>query len=202
MVIDRAVTELGGIDIPGEQRGLPDGAGRRDPRHQHRAVDRVLKTNLYATFWLCKAAISHMRPGSSIIHTSSALAVSPSPHLLDYATTKGGIVAFTKGLGADLAGKGIRVNSVAPGPVWTLLIPATMDGEKVESFGARSPVGRAAQPAELVRLLRLPGIELHHRRGPGSDRRLPGNLKGSLSRRYRAVSTQHRHRHHGEQRTR
>ena len=149
-VIDRAVTELGGIDIlvnNAAYQRAQDG-GILDISTEQ--FDRVLKTNLYAMFWLCKAAIPHMQPGSSIINTSSVQAVSPSPHLLDYATTKGGIVTFTKGLGADLAGKGIRVNSVAPGPVWTPLIPATMDSEKVESFGAQSPLGRAAQPAELA----------------------------------------------------
>jgi hypothetical protein len=101
-------------------------------------------------FWLCKAAIPHMEPGSTIINTASVQGFDPSPHLLDYATTKAGIVNFTKGLGAQLAEKGIRVNGVAPGPVWTPLIPATMDEEKVAAFGEQSPLGRAAQPAELA----------------------------------------------------
>ena len=82
----------------------------------------MVKTNLYALFWLCKAALPHIPPGGSIITSSSVQAFNPSPHLLDYATTKGGIVTFTKGLAAQLAEKGIRVNSVAPGPVWTPLI--------------------------------------------------------------------------------
>jgi NAD(P)-dependent dehydrogenase (short-subunit alcohol dehydrogenase family) len=101
-------------------------------------------------FWLCKAAVPHMRPGASIINTSSIQASQPSPELLDYAMTKAGIIAFTKALSADLAGKGIRVNSVAPGPVWTPLIPATMPADKVDSFGAQTPLGRAGQPAELA----------------------------------------------------
>ena len=149
-IIDRAVTELGGIDIlvNNAAHQMAQDGGILDISTEQ--FDRVLKTNLYAMFWLCKAAIPHMQPGASIINTSSVQAVSPSSHLLDYATTKGGIVTFTKGLGADLVEKGIRVNSVAPGPVWTPLIPATMDGEKVESFGAQSPLGRAAQPAELA----------------------------------------------------
>jgi NAD(P)-dependent dehydrogenase (short-subunit alcohol dehydrogenase family) len=112
--------------------------------------DRVMKTNVYATFWLCKAAVPHMKPGSSVITTSSVQAFQPSPHLLDYATSKAAIVNFTKGLGSNLADRGIRANSVAPGPVWTPLIPATMDEDKLESFGAQAPMGRAAQPAELA----------------------------------------------------
>ena len=98
--------------------------------------DRVLKTNLYAMFWLSKAAIPHMRPGASIINTTSIEAYQPEPGLLDYASTKGAIVTFTKGLAQDLVAQGIRVNAVAPGPVWTPLIPATMPAEQVTQFGA------------------------------------------------------------------
>jgi hypothetical protein len=112
--------------------------------------DRVLKTNLYAMFWLCKHALPHMPKGSTIINTSSVQATSPSPELLDYATTKAGIVNFTKGLASMVADRGVRVNSVAPGPIWTPLIPATMPEEKVESFGEQTPLGRAGQPAELA----------------------------------------------------
>jgi NAD(P)-dependent dehydrogenase (short-subunit alcohol dehydrogenase family) len=112
--------------------------------------DRVFKTNVYAMFWLCKAAVPLMRPGAAIINTSSIQAFQPSPELMDYAATKGAIVNFTKALSADLVDKGIRVNSVAPGPVWTPLIPATMPAEKVDDFGAQTPMGRAAQPAELA----------------------------------------------------
>jgi NAD(P)-dependent dehydrogenase (short-subunit alcohol dehydrogenase family) len=150
-VVDRAVAEFGRIDIlvsnAAYQMMQPGGIADITTEQ----FDRVLKTNLYAMFWLCKAAIPHMRPGSVIINTSSIQAFDPSPGLLDYATTKGAIVNFTKGLAADLVGKGIRVNSVAPGPVWTPLIPATMPEDKVESFGKEeSPMGRAAQPAELA----------------------------------------------------
>jgi NAD(P)-dependent dehydrogenase (short-subunit alcohol dehydrogenase family) len=112
--------------------------------------DRVMKTNVYPLFWLSKAAVPHMPPGSSVITTSSVQAFQPSPHLLDYATSKAAIVNFTKGLGHNLVDRGIRANSVAPGPVWTPLIPATMDEKKLESFGAQAPMGRAAQPAELA----------------------------------------------------
>jgi NAD(P)-dependent dehydrogenase (short-subunit alcohol dehydrogenase family) len=112
--------------------------------------DQVLKTNLYGMFWVTKAALEHMGEGSSIINSSSVQAYNPSPELLDYAMTKAAIVNFTKNLGQFLAERGIRVNTVAPGPVWTPLIPATMPSEKVESFGQQVPMGRAAQPAELA----------------------------------------------------
>jgi hypothetical protein len=149
-LVEQAAQELGGLDIlvnnAAYQMAQP--GGLEDITTEQ--FDRVLKTNLYAMFWLCKAAIPHMSEGSSIITTSSIQGFSPSPHLLDYATSKAAIVNFTKGLATNLVEKGIRVNSVAPGPVWTPLIPATMDGEKVDSFGAQSPMGRAAQPAELA----------------------------------------------------
>jgi NAD(P)-dependent dehydrogenase (short-subunit alcohol dehydrogenase family) len=113
-------------------------------------LDRVMKTNVYAMVWLCRAAVRHMPRGSSIINTSSIQAYEPSPNLLDYAMTKAAIVNFTKSLSLDLIQRGIRVNSVAPGPVWTPLIPATLPPEKVEQFGANTPMGRPAQPAELA----------------------------------------------------
>lgn len=112
--------------------------------------DRVLKTNLYALFWISKQASAIMMPGATIINTASIQASNPSPELLDYATTKAGIVAFTKGLAGDLASRGIRVNAVAPGPIWTPLIPATMPSSKYENFGEAVPLGRPGQPAELA----------------------------------------------------
>ncbi len=149
-VIERAVAELGGIDVLVSNAAyqMAQEGGLLDITTEQ--LDRVLKTNLYAMFWLCKAAVPHMAPGSSIITTSSIQAYQPSPQLLDYATTKAGIVNFTKGLAQQLAEEGIRVNTVAPGPVWTPLIPATMTGDKIEGFGADTPLGRAAQPAELA----------------------------------------------------
>ena len=112
--------------------------------------DRVFKTNVYAMFWLCKFAVPHMKEGSTIINTSSIQAFDPSPQLLDYATTKAAIANFTKALAQNLAERGIRVNAVAPGPIWTPLIPATMPEEKVKQFGTDTPLGRPGQPAELA----------------------------------------------------
>jgi NAD(P)-dependent dehydrogenase (short-subunit alcohol dehydrogenase family) len=149
-IIDTAVAELGGIDIlvnnaayqMAQMNGIADITTEQ--------FDRVLKTNLYAMFWLCKMAIPHLKPGATIINTSSVQAVTPSPELLDYATTKAGIQNFTKALAQDVAEKGIRVNAVAPGPIWTPLIPATMPVERAESHGESTPLGRAGQPAEVA----------------------------------------------------
>jgi NAD(P)-dependent dehydrogenase (short-subunit alcohol dehydrogenase family) len=112
--------------------------------------DHTLAVNLTAMFTLCKDAIPHMQPGASIINSSSVNSDNPSPNLAPYAMTKAGIANFTASLAQMLAEKGIRANSVAPGPVWTPLIPATMPEEKVESFGQQVPMGRAGQPAELA----------------------------------------------------
>jgi NAD(P)-dependent dehydrogenase (short-subunit alcohol dehydrogenase family) len=101
-------------------------------------------------FWLCKAALPHLPAGASIINTSSIQAYQPSPQLIDYASTKAAIVNFTKSLAQEVIDRGIRVNCVAPGPIWTPLIPATMPPDKVASFGDETPIGRAGQPAELA----------------------------------------------------
>jgi hypothetical protein len=113
-------------------------------------LERVYRTNIYAMFWLCQAAVPHMKPGATIINTTSIQAFEPAPPLLDYASTKAAILNFTRGLSQQLAEKGIRVNAVAPGPIWTPLIPATMPEGKTEQFGANTPLGRAAQPAECA----------------------------------------------------
>jgi len=112
--------------------------------------DRTLKTNLYAMFWLCNAALPSMAEGGAIINTASVQAFQPSPTPLAYATTKGAIVTFTKAFAADAIKRGIRVNAVAPGPVWTPLIPSTVSPEHVEKFGENTPMGRAGQPVELA----------------------------------------------------
>ena len=112
--------------------------------------ERTFATNISAMFYLVKAAIPHMKPGSAVINTASINADSPSPHLLAYATTKGAIQNFTAGLAQLVAGKEIRVNAVAPGPVWTPLIPSTMPPEAVIHFGEQVPMKRPAQPCELA----------------------------------------------------
>ena len=149
-LIDRALSDLGGLDIlvnnAAYQMAQPGGI--TDITDEQ--FDRVMKTNLYAMFWLCRAAVPHLRPGSTIINTASVQAYQSSAPLLDYATTKGGIVAFTKALAEELAEKEIRVNAVAPGPIWTPLIPSTMPKKKVESFGEDTPLGRKGQPKELA----------------------------------------------------
>jgi hypothetical protein len=149
-VIDKAVQEFGRVDVLVNNAAyqMAQSGGIADITTEQ--FDRVMKTNLYAMFWLCKYAVPHMPSGASIINSSSIQASKPSPELLDYATTKGGIVNFTKGLAQMLAEKGIRVNSVAPGPIWTPLIPSTMPEEKVGTFGEDVPLGRAGQPAELA----------------------------------------------------
>lgn len=149
-LVDRTVSEFGRIDLLVNNAAfqMAQAGGIEDITTEQ--FDRVMKTNLYAMFWLCKKALPHMPKGSSIINTSSVQSSSPSPELLDYATTKAGIVNFTRGLAMMLAEKGIRVNSVAPGPIWTPLIPATMTEDKVGEFGKETPLGRAGQPAELA----------------------------------------------------
>jgi NAD(P)-dependent dehydrogenase (short-subunit alcohol dehydrogenase family) len=115
-------------------------------------IERVFRTNVFSQFYLCQAAVPHMTPGSAIINTTSVQAFDPSPTLLHYATTKGAIVTFTQGLATELSKKGIRVNAVAPGPVWTPLIAMSFDGESVSRFGEQADLGRPAQPAELAPL--------------------------------------------------
>lgn len=113
-------------------------------------IEHTFRTNIESMFFLAKAAVAKMKPGSSIINTSSIQAASPSAYLLAYATTKGAIANFTAGLAQMLASEGIRVNAVAPGPIWTPLIPATMPADKVAEFGSKTPLGRPGQPAEVA----------------------------------------------------
>jgi NAD(P)-dependent dehydrogenase (short-subunit alcohol dehydrogenase family) len=111
-------------------------------------IERVFHTNILAMFWLCKAVVPHLQPGSAIINTASIEAYEPKPMLLHYAATKGAVVTFTKGLAQELAEKGIRVNAVAPGPIWTPLIPMSMPD--TSQFGANTPLKRPGQPAEVA----------------------------------------------------
>jgi NAD(P)-dependent dehydrogenase (short-subunit alcohol dehydrogenase family) len=150
VLVDRAVREFGQIDVLVSNAAYQMSQDGGLDAISSEQFDRVMKTNIYGLFWLCKAAVPHMRPGSTVITSSSVQAFQPSPHLMDYAASKAAIVNFTKSLGQQLVDRGIRVNSVAPGPVWTPLIPATMPKDKLESFGTQSPLGRAAQPAELA----------------------------------------------------
>lgn len=112
--------------------------------------DRVFKTNLYSLLWTARAAVPYLKPGASIITTASIQAFDPSPELIDYAMTKAAQVAFTKALAQELGPQGIRVNAVAPGPIWTPLIPATEWPDKLPTFGQDTPLARAGQPAELA----------------------------------------------------
>jgi NAD(P)-dependent dehydrogenase (short-subunit alcohol dehydrogenase family) len=148
-LVERAVSEFGGLDILVNNAAFQnESGGILDITTEQ--FDRTLKTNLYAMFWLCKAAVAVMPPGGTIVNTTSVQASKPEPSLLDYATTKAGIVAFTQALAQETVSRGIRVNCVAPGPVWTPLIPATMKDDEITSFGTQSPMARPAQPAELV----------------------------------------------------
>jgi NAD(P)-dependent dehydrogenase (short-subunit alcohol dehydrogenase family) len=145
-VVMRTLREFGGLDI------LVNNAAFQETHSSilempPEEIDRVFRTNVYAMFYLCQAAIPQMPPGASIINTTSIQAYQPKPHLLHYAASKAAIANFTKGLSQELAERGIRVNAVAPGPVWTPLIPSSMD---VEHFGESTPLKRAAQPAEMA----------------------------------------------------
>jgi NAD(P)-dependent dehydrogenase (short-subunit alcohol dehydrogenase family) len=119
-----------------------------DLTEQH--FDRTLKTNLYGYFHMVKAAVPHMKAGSAIVMTGSITGIAGNKHLLDYSMTKGGIHSFARSLSAHLMGRGIRVNVVAPGPVWTPLNPADRDADQVAEFGSQPPMKRAAQPEEIA----------------------------------------------------
>ncbi|MEU4483187.1 SDR family oxidoreductase [Micromonospora sp. NPDC023966] len=149
-LVERTLSDLGGIDILVNNAAFQMSQDNGILDITTEQFDRVFKTNVYAMFWLCKLAVPHLPEGSAIINSSSIQAFNPSPQLLEYATTKAAIANFTKALALNLADRGIRVNAVAPGPVWTPLIPATMPEEKVKQFGTDTPMGRPAQPAELA----------------------------------------------------
>jgi len=148
-IIPKAVEEFGRVDVLVNNAAFQMSHDSLDEVSDEE-WDHTVATNLTAMFTLCKDAIPHMRPGASIINSSSVNSDQPSPNLAPYAMTKAGIANFTASLAQLLAEKGIRANSVAPGPIWTPLIPATMPAEKVEGFGEQVPMGRAGQPAELA----------------------------------------------------
>ncbi|HJF32044.1 MAG TPA: SDR family oxidoreductase [Sporosarcina psychrophila] len=146
-LIDEVVDKFGGLNI------LVNNAGKQFPQDDISAITadqlrETFDTNFFGLFYMTKAALNHMTDGDAIINTSSVTAYNGSPGLLDYSATKGAITSFTRSLALNLAEKGIRVNAVAPGPIWTPLIPATFDAKKVEQHGADTPVKRRGQPAE------------------------------------------------------
>ena len=148
-MVERTVADLGKLDI------LVNNAAEQHPQESIKNIsaeqlERTFRTNIFAMFYLTKAALNHLKKGSAIVNTTSVTAYKGSAELLDYSSTKGAIVAFTRSLSQNLAEKGIRVNGVAPGPIWTPLIPSTFDEEKVASFGADVPLKRPGQPEEVA----------------------------------------------------
>lgn len=147
--IAHTIERLGRIDI------LVNNAGEQHPAEKieditEEQLERTFRSNIFSMFFMTKAALAHMQEGSVIINTSSVTAFKGNPQLLDYSATKGAITSFTRSLAVSLAGRGIRVNSVAPGPVWTPLIPSTFPPDKVKEFGKNVPLGRAGQPSEIA----------------------------------------------------
>jgi len=148
-IVDRAIKEFGQLDILVNNAAFQMSHTSLQELSSEE-LDRTFRTNIFAMFYLCKAAEPHLKPGSTIVNTTSVNAYKPSPGLVAYAATKGAIQNFTASMGQLWAEKGIRVNCVAPGPIWTPLIPSTMPPEKVKTFGQDVPLKRAGQPAELA----------------------------------------------------
>lgn len=145
-----AVEQLGGLDVLVNNAGFQMARRGSVEDVTTDEVDRVMKTNLYALFWVTQEALHHLGEGAAIINNTSIQAYDPSPSLLDYASTKAAINNITVNLASELGSRGIRVNAVAPGPIWTPLQPATQPTEKIEKFGQDAPLGRAGQPAEVA----------------------------------------------------
>lgn len=148
-LVQKTIDELGQLDI------LVNNAAEQHPQESIEQItaeqlERTFRTNIFSMFYLTKAAMPHLKEGSNIINTTSVTAYKGNPQLLDYSSTKGAIVAFTRSLSQALVEKGIRVNGVAPGPIWTPLIPSTFPEDKVASFGAQVPMHRAGQPDEVA----------------------------------------------------
>lgn len=151
-LVDGAADDLGGLDLVVQVAGKQRAVGRIADLTTAQ-FDQTFKTNVYSLFWISKAALKHLPAGASLINTASVQAYDPSANLLDYATTKASIVAFSKALAQQLAGDGIRVNTVAPGPFWTPLQPSGgQPEEKIPTFGEQSALGRPGQPAEIAPL--------------------------------------------------
>jgi NAD(P)-dependent dehydrogenase (short-subunit alcohol dehydrogenase family) len=148
VLVQDAVSELGGLDalvlVAGHQQVHED-----ITLQSTEDFDRTMKVNLYSLFWLVRAAVPHMAPGSSIVTTSSVSAYQPQDRMIDYAATKAAIITYTNGLARQLASKGIRANTVVPGPVWTPLQPISYPGDEIAAYGQDTPFGRPAQPVEL-----------------------------------------------------
>jgi NAD(P)-dependent dehydrogenase (short-subunit alcohol dehydrogenase family) len=147
--VTETVTKFGRLDI------VVNNAAEQHPQERleditAEQIERTFRTNIFSYFFLTKAALPHLRDGAAIINTTSVTAYRGSPQLLDYSATKGAIVAFTRSLSKALADRGIRVNGVAPGPIWTPLIPSTFDMQKVQSFGADVPMKRPGEPSEVA----------------------------------------------------
>lgn len=148
-LIEQTIARFGKIDI------LVNNAAEQHPKENlteitDEQLERTFRTNVFSQFFLCRAALPHLREGAAIINTTSVTAYRGNEQLLDYSSTKAAIVGFTRALSKNLAEKKIRVNAVAPGPIWTPLIPSTFSKEKVESFGKDVPLGRPGQPAEVA----------------------------------------------------
>ncbi|MCC5879990.1 MAG: SDR family oxidoreductase [Idiomarina sp.] len=147
-IVDKVIKQWGRIDI------LVNNAGEQHPQKHIEKISadqltKTFETNVFAMFYLTQAALTHMKKGSAIINTTSVTAYKGNPILLDYSASKGAITAFTRSLAINLAEQGVRVNAVAPGPIWTPLIPSTFDKDSVDNFGANTPFERPGQPAEL-----------------------------------------------------
>ena len=148
-LVERAIAAFGRLDI------VVNNAAEQHVRKSitdisEAQLERTFRTNIFSYFYLVKAALPHLKRGASIINTTSVVAYAGNPELMDYAATKGAIVAFTRSLAVNLGSSGIRVNGVAPGPIWTPLIPATFPEEKQETFGKNVPLGRAGEPSEVA----------------------------------------------------
>jgi NAD(P)-dependent dehydrogenase (short-subunit alcohol dehydrogenase family) len=147
--VERAIKEFGKLDV------LVNNAAEQHPQDSiekitEKQLERTFRTNIFSYFFMVKAAIKHLKKGAAIINTTSVTAYKGSAHLLDYSSTKGAITAFTRSLSQALADKDIRVNGVAPGPIWTSLIPSTFPAKEVETFGSDVPLGRPGQPEEIA----------------------------------------------------